>query len=669
MAASSSPVSARRTQDVIGVHMTFNLKHGDYAQFIRDFCGVLVKHETPEMVAGHLVLAKQNHPAAPKRWMYIKLKGKKNESVTLAIRDDNLYLIGFQGKNERWYEFGISTDVTASILNTNTPTTFLGCDVTYKELLEVHQRQQVRTEMGTLELGRRSAIEAVRVLSRYEQVDNVAVDRVTRRALVRLIHMFCEATRMIPFFNTVVDSWDNTTGGHRIREDQVIYLWHWGRMLAALREWKEKNYGSWGEAAFTAQLAKQTNVKSAGEALDVVQLLLRKAGQNNRSPHTKVQETEDNNGGNDQTGGKEQAGDGENMNSSHEQAGDSHEQTGDGHRQTGDSNNEKHKSAAGYDDNINQLHPASTGFGRPLVQVFGVRADFHVVGSIAVFDGKRGQIIYKCPAPIADYPSTSENTIDLPLTGPYRAISADGSFVIQVQGSERSKNVGGDMLWDCYSDQAVYDKVLTHNIGSIADVTYAVLSNAVETSVQVQLKLNGDKAGATARVHGEITAKYQHYNDHSIVLFSCTKEKEMELEISMYDGIISIPIPLQRSVIAVPVSSSLQIKVKIHVTCLPKHEGVVSFDDDLIFPHTDQQTGKLLGGDVAVHVTIRPPTSADTCAFPKPSNRALSLALATTPVPRKETTAGKSLMRWVLKFKRLMPPALKRFTFEAIGSK
>lgn len=50
------------------------------------------------------------------------------------------------------------------------------------------------------------------------------------------------------------------------------------------------------------------------------------------------------------------------------------------------------------------------GHGRPLVEVFAVRAGFHFLGTIAAFDGRRGQIIYDSSsndfkqAPVRNFP-------------------------------------------------------------------------------------------------------------------------------------------------------------------------------------------------------------------------------------------------------------------------
>jgi hypothetical protein len=102
------------------VKLKFNLISGNYKEFIKHFCRKLAEHEFPEEVAGHHVLAKQQYGRRPNRWMYIKLVGKDEKGMfetTLAVRDDYVYLIGFQGEGGRWYEFIWENQIKESHIN------------------------------------------------------------------------------------------------------------------------------------------------------------------------------------------------------------------------------------------------------------------------------------------------------------------------------------------------------------------------------------------------------------------------------------------------------------------------------------------------------------------------------------------------------------------------
>ena len=80
---------------------------------------------------------------------------------------------------------------------------------------------------------------------------------------------------------------------------------------------------------------------------------------------------------------------------------------------------------------------------------------------------------------------------DLVLTGPSKAISVYGCFAIKIDipATDPVK-----WEWDCYDPKyaAQVDKPpVTHKIGNIAEVTYAVVSNTLEVSVQaIKLRLN-----------------------------------------------------------------------------------------------------------------------------------------------------------------------------------
>ena len=68
----------------------------------------------------------------------------------------------------------------------------------------------------------------------------------------------------------------------------------------------------------------------------------------------------------------------------------------------------------------------SEGRGQPLVEVFAIRfrhgGDAPTASTVSVFDGKRGQILYSGDKPFP----RPQRSGGLPLTGPYRAVSADG---------------------------------------------------------------------------------------------------------------------------------------------------------------------------------------------------------------------------------------------------
>lgn len=97
------------------VHMEFDMDD-DYAGFIDNLRSRLAdnREQAAEVITNpwllqHPLLPKQRYPATPARWMYIKLI-VESRNITLAVRDDNVYLIGFMNQRGRWYEFGFEED-------------------------------------------------------------------------------------------------------------------------------------------------------------------------------------------------------------------------------------------------------------------------------------------------------------------------------------------------------------------------------------------------------------------------------------------------------------------------------------------------------------------------------------------------------------------------------
>jgi len=241
-----------------------------------------------------------------------------------------------------------------------------------------------------------------------------------------------------------------------------------------------------------------------------------------------------------------------------------------------------------------QQHPPLDVYGRPLVEVFGMRTNFPVVGTIAVFDGTCGQIIYESDGRQGHAPSSSNSGdfTDLVLTGPHRAISADGgSFAVKVDvpGSDESDDDdGATELWECHIDDtdAVVESSITTDKGSII-VMCAMFSYAVEATVHVNLT-----ATTTTHVYGKILAHVPRFRDEdNVVLFDRGADKMVELAPSTAGSVV----PLARSVIAVPIGSPLVIiKVSLHAATTIAHvheDTAVTFGGDLIFSLEEHTVG------------------------------------------------------------------------------
>uniref|UniRef100_A0ACD5XLT5 Uncharacterized protein n=1 Tax=Avena sativa TaxID=4498 RepID=A0ACD5XLT5_AVESA len=468
-----------------------------YGRFIVKLRKKLAHHPQGRYIAkhpwleGHPLLPVQKHPRQPSRWVHINVVARDKETsskamrTTLAVRDDNVYLIGFKNGEGKWYEFGLENQSMRFIEGS----TFLGCDVGYGDLANLHH------------VGKYPAIDAVRRLSGYGGVGGAAADDdddtadTIRRDLALMCVMICESARMMPHFNTVAQGWDGTELGAQHAE----YIKTWSSMSRRL-------------------LSMQDPSPERNHLLTVFHLLL-----NSPDP--------------------------------------------------------------------NPMRVGKSVLGRPLLEVFHVRifGPIDTIGTIAVFDGKRGQIIY----------NHTQGTTSGPLTGPYRAISAEGSVMIQVHGiisgTESRDVIAEIMLWNCYADGV--DKALERHINTatyngtrlpLAEVKYAVWSDAVEATMEVSLLLP-----AITSVHGTITAFCGSPSANEVVLFSRQEGDKVELVPSVANSMV--PLELGRSVVVVPLLNRYQC-LRIYMTLraqTPNNGSDVRPLQGYYFFHLHESTGKI----------------------------------------------------------------------------
>ncbi|XP_066339242.1 60 kDa jasmonate-induced protein-like [Miscanthus floridulus] len=595
----------------------------DYTVFIHRLRGILAQHDDlPRQFVRdnrnsiHYVLPKQKHPRAPERWIYIKLVLRDGEETTLAVRDDNVYLIGFKNKREELFEFGFSGTIDRS--KKSRPmlrgSRFLECDVNYGSLLHGGARNLVK-----MWLDRGFARWAVLRLSGYAQGQGGIVDDNTRRALAGLMVMVCEATRMRPLLERA--GWHANARCCCIDSEHVDYIWGWGDMSEALLRWKRDP-----DTFQFPECLKDIGVGGAGKALDIVELLLntpihrdptwrgdrwrqRPAAGDDDARRSEQQRREGGDRGRPSekqrpAAGEDGSGSGQqqsppNKRRRTEQQHDQDQPQEQQQPPPPPSDKGSGESQHSHQQETPPVSPADdyVACGRPLVEVFAVRAGFHFVGTIAVFDGMRGQVIYENEnnggaPPIHGSSSRSAGDDDqgyapLLLTGPYRAISAYGSFTIEVdiRGAEMAAQQdqgadGGELNWDCYDTDKVYDRPVTETIttsrsGRMVKVTYAVLSDAVDAELKVHLRLPGATAeGRGAVVYGRIATRSKAFHDEDLAWSVLFDSEEVEGVSLVADGPGSIArLPLARSVVAMPLGSPLVIMATLY-DAPPSQHGV-----------------------------------------------------------------------------------------------
>lgn len=399
MGADAPTIHYMDRDNVIHLRPAFFLEDDNYAEFIYRLRSTLAEHPEKMYVGNNnAVLAKQTGRAKqPARWIYIRLVGSNNQETTVAIRDDNVYLFGFRNKDGKWYEFGYSgrkkttTNRKKSKSMLKNGSTFLECDIDYGCIVGGAM------ELVNLPLGKRFACDAISRLSSYQQAPNGEANDQIKRDLASLIVMICEATRMKPHFEKVTDGWHRVKGG-RIGRKEVRYIWNWGRMSHELLLWNElpattKNF------EFSRNLVK-IGVLGPGKALDIVNMLLNWhiGGVARGERETQQHAAGDDRGGSEKQPPFKRSRTEQQPNQGHEgqqQQQQQQEQPNQGCCHS-DSNQQETPQQTGVSDNLEYSG------GRPLVEVFAVRAGLHFVGSIAVFDGMRGQIIFENDDPIDD---------------------------------------------------------------------------------------------------------------------------------------------------------------------------------------------------------------------------------------------------------------------------
>jgi hypothetical protein len=216
---------------------------------------------------------------------------------------------------------------------------------------------------------------------------------------------------------------------------------------------------------------------------------------------------------------------------------------------------------------------------------------------------------------------------DLVLTGPCTSISAYGCFAIKIDipaaAAGRSKGNGGGSIkweWDCYDPEyaeevdkpPVSRTISSSGPGRNIEVTYAVMSNALEARVQMKLRrINGN---SSCSIHGNITARIGDFKDR-IVLFRRTQGTDQRL--SPTDLWV---LQLARSILAVPSGKQLHIEVDLQIEIYSDNRGPKPrhFNTVLDFANgiSSQRRHEVDGNEVEVNVTWYPDVSREIIGRP-----------------------------------------------------
>lgn len=294
----------------IAVAIDYSLKERSYGSFHRELRELLAVNPAGKHVRGTPVLAEQRKGQPPARWIHIKLVGnnKWRDKTTIAMRDDNLYLVGFQNNSGSWFVFkGCKGEFPAKVSASASELPF---GDSYGDLVQGHRN------LAKYDMDKQSALDAVRLLAKYRHkyYDDDDHTEKLKVALAQLCVMLAEGARFKSIFNTLHEKWNleeanqdqqamkkaqeatgTITGSTRtsgivrkrrptktnkdgqeptptcrISAQQAKEVVHWGSMSLSLLQWAKYDELFWPQT----KLLEELGIVSPSDALDKLNLLL-----------------------------------------------------------------------------------------------------------------------------------------------------------------------------------------------------------------------------------------------------------------------------------------------------------------------------------------------------------------------------------------------------------
>lgn len=438
--------------------MTVEYTVGDamsFTEFIMALRSVLADHQDCEDVLDrnkllnlsstreHPLLPKQRNAEEPRRWLHVKLQVEGDNNTlrtTLLMRDDNLYVLGFINHQGVCFELQDDTNKSEGILgNVYSNVRALEWTVKYASILGVSNTDEVAHKLAEAAegLGRKFIENAVRVLSRYP-THHAGITLTDREALAGLIIMVCESARINPLLDSVARGWSYKTGFNKQLMERYAWNGNYAKKSGVLLKWKAEGYneprnkphpidelGAIYLVLNSRAMCSPSQNKAAVGARPDTSSGGRSGGRNGNGNGNGGRGGQNNGTGSRRGGrrnngntvrGRGTSGRGSNDSGSdyrHKKAsnpgscGSSASKSEDaiassgvkvddsqGYDQTGEEDSDQNKEDP--NDQDGKTDDDAQGHGRPRVELLAMRADIKVVGTkIIVFDGRRGQIIYR----------------------------------------------------------------------------------------------------------------------------------------------------------------------------------------------------------------------------------------------------------------------------------
>jgi len=308
------------------------------------------------------------------------------------MRDDNLFVHGFFNHNGVLYRLCDEEARESKMLHGyHHQTEDLKWGITYPSILKVDTTLRDDQKIGEIVkklsderdssderlLGSDFAMDAVRRLSSSRHPDQEVAGMMSARvALAGLIIIVCESARINPVHDSFAREWKVGTTRHTSSQLMKNYMWEWAHKSTRLRNWKARKY------------------EDPQQCVSEVQDIYLVRNDRLRVPHQHAGSS-----GGDSSSVKQQTKKGSGL--SPRPAGDSNNNSppteqGDNPNAPSQQNDEPGKSKG--PSQPMEADDAQQGHGRPRVELLSLamRGDLLVDGTeIVVFDGKRGQIIYR----------------------------------------------------------------------------------------------------------------------------------------------------------------------------------------------------------------------------------------------------------------------------------
>ncbi|CAL5033864.1 unnamed protein product [Urochloa decumbens] len=210
---------------------SFILERDNYGDFIRIVRQNVIRYCRDRTNVVQPVLPPEQK--VPRFWFQVVL-GTATSSITLAVRIDNLYLVGFQTPAGVWWEF--NNEHNAHLIpNAN----WLGFGGRYQDLVG---NEGLERGLHTVSLGRVQMTVAVDVLARHgtamaaaEHQHGTDAYELPKSMLAKLVIMVCEGVRFHSVYGSVDRDFDSPVAN--ITELEGNQVQKWDRISKAVLAW------------------------------------------------------------------------------------------------------------------------------------------------------------------------------------------------------------------------------------------------------------------------------------------------------------------------------------------------------------------------------------------------------------------------------------------------